>query len=56
MVTKPWAMVLKWHKRFAQGRDNLEDDEHTSWPRMVRTELMIQEVAMLMFQPLPKDT
>jgi hypothetical protein len=25
----------------------LEDDEHTGWPRMVRTELKIQEVAML---------
>jgi hypothetical protein len=25
----------------------LEDDEHTGWPRMVRTELKIQEVATL---------
>jgi hypothetical protein len=32
---------------FAQGRDNLEDDEHTGWPRTVRTILKIQEVAML---------
>jgi hypothetical protein len=30
-----------------QGRDSLEDDEHTGWTRMVRTEVMIQEVAML---------
>jgi hypothetical protein len=36
--------VFKWYKRFALGRDSLEDNEHTSWPRM---ELNIQEVAML---------
>jgi hypothetical protein len=39
--------VFKWHKRFAQGRDSLEDDEHSSQPIMVRTEPKIQEVAML---------
>jgi hypothetical protein len=39
--------VFKWHKRFAQGRDSLEDDEHTSRPRTVRTELKIQEIATL---------
>jgi hypothetical protein len=39
--------VFKWHKRFAQGREISEDNEHTSWPRMVRTELKIQEVSML---------
>jgi histone-lysine N-methyltransferase SETMAR len=38
--------VFKWHRHFAQGRDSLED-EHTSWPRMVRTELKIREVATL---------
>jgi hypothetical protein len=38
------SAVFKWHKLFAQGRESLEDDEHTSWPRMVRTELKIQEV------------
>jgi hypothetical protein len=41
------SVVFKWHKHFAQGRDSLEDDKHTSRPRMVRTELKIQEVAML---------
>jgi hypothetical protein len=41
------SAVFKWHKHFAQGRDSLQDDDHTSWPRMVRTELRIQEVAML---------
>jgi hypothetical protein len=35
------SAVLKWHKRLAQGRDSLEDYEHTSQPRMVRTELKI---------------
>jgi hypothetical protein len=39
--------VFKWHKRFAQGRDSLEDNEQTGWPKMVRTELKIQEVATL---------
>jgi hypothetical protein len=41
------SAVFKWHKHFAQGRDSLEDVEHTGWPRTVRTELKIQEVAML---------
>jgi hypothetical protein len=40
--------VFKWHKRFAQGRDSLEDDEHTSRTRTVRTELGLQEIATLM--------
>jgi hypothetical protein len=40
--------VFKWHKRFAQGRDSLEDDEHVGLRRTVRTELSIQEVATLM--------
>jgi hypothetical protein len=39
--------VFKWHKPFAQGRDNFEDDEHTGRPRMFRTEFKIQEVATL---------
>jgi hypothetical protein len=39
--------VFKWHKYFAQGRDNLEDDKHTGRPRTVRTEFKIQEVATL---------
>jgi hypothetical protein len=42
------SAVFKWHKRFAQGRDSLEGDEHTSQPRTVRTELKFQEVATLM--------
>jgi hypothetical protein len=41
------SAVIKWHKHFAQGRDILEDDEHTSQPRTVRTELKIQELATL---------
>jgi hypothetical protein len=39
--------VFKWHKCFAQGRDSLEEDEHISQPRTVRTELKIQEVVTL---------
>jgi hypothetical protein len=41
------SAVFKWHKRYAQGRDSLEDEEHTSRPRAVKTELKIQEVAAL---------
>jgi hypothetical protein len=36
-----------WHKCFAQGREDLEDHEHTGWPRRTRTELNIQDVATL---------
>jgi hypothetical protein len=36
-----------WHKHFSEGRDSLEDDEHTGRPRTVRTELKVQEVATL---------
>jgi hypothetical protein len=41
------SAVFKWHKRFAQGRDSLEGDEHTGCPRTVSTEFKIQEVATL---------
>jgi hypothetical protein len=41
------SAVFTWRKHFAQGRDHFEDDEHTGWPRTVRTELKIQEVATL---------
>jgi hypothetical protein len=37
--------VSKWHKHFAQGRDSLEDDEHTDRPKTVRTALKIHEIA-----------
>jgi hypothetical protein len=39
--------VFKRHKRFAQGRDSLEDEEHTGRSRTVRTDLKIQEVVTL---------
>jgi hypothetical protein len=29
------SAVFMWHKHFAQGRDSLEDDEHTGQPRLV---------------------
>jgi hypothetical protein len=31
------SAVFKWHKLFVQGRDSLEDDEHTGRPRTART-------------------
>ncbi|KAJ4435476.1 hypothetical protein ANN_18092 [Periplaneta americana] len=36
-----------WHKRFSQRRDSLED-VHTGRPQTIRTELKIEEVAMLL--------
>jgi hypothetical protein len=33
------SAVFKWRKHFAQGRNNMEDDEHMGRPRMVRTKL-----------------
>jgi hypothetical protein len=41
------SAVFKSHKRFAQERDSLEDYEHIGRPRTVRTEMKIQEVAVL---------
>jgi hypothetical protein len=38
--------VLDWHKSSAQGKDSLEDDEHTSQPRKIRTELKIHEITV----------
>jgi hypothetical protein len=43
MVKKLWAAV-SWHLHFVQGRDSLEDDEHTGRPKAVRTECKIEEV------------
>jgi hypothetical protein len=42
------VLCLSGTNVFAQGRDSLEDDEHTGWPRTVSTEFKIEEVAMLM--------
>jgi hypothetical protein len=33
------SAVFTWHKHYAQGRESLENDEHTGWPRTVRTKL-----------------
>jgi hypothetical protein len=41
------SAVFKWYKRFVQGRDSLELDEHTSQTRRVRIEHKIQAVAKL---------
>jgi hypothetical protein len=42
------SAVFQWQKGFAQGRDTLEDGEHNGRPRMVRSELKIQEVAKIL--------
>lgn len=41
------SAVFKWHQRFAQGRDSLEDDDRSGRPKAVRTERKIEEVATL---------
>lgn len=39
------SAVFKWHQRFSQGRDSLEDDQRMGRPPTVRTERKIEEVA-----------
>jgi hypothetical protein len=46
---------FKRHKRFAQGRDSLEDDKHTGWPRTVRTELKIKTLQRSCVPTAPKQ-
>jgi hypothetical protein len=41
------SAVFKWYKHFAHRRDSFEDYEYTDHPRMVRSELKIQEGAVL---------
>ncbi|KAJ4442695.1 hypothetical protein ANN_04284 [Periplaneta americana] len=41
------SVVFRWHRRFLQGRDSLEDDVRTGRPQTIRTERKIQEVATL---------
>lgn len=38
------SAVFKWHKRFAEGRDSLDDDARTGRSRTVRTKNTILEV------------
>ena len=39
------SAVFKWHQRFSQGRDSLEDDQRMGWSPTDRTERKIEEVA-----------
>jgi hypothetical protein len=48
------SVVFKWHKLFAQGRDSLEDEEHTGQPKTVRTELKMQKIARWCVPATPK--
>ncbi|KAJ4436457.1 hypothetical protein ANN_19090 [Periplaneta americana] len=41
------SVVFRWHRRFLQGRDSLEDDVRTGRPQTIPTERKIQEVATL---------
>ncbi|KAJ4431822.1 hypothetical protein ANN_20427 [Periplaneta americana] len=41
------SVVFRWHRRFLQGRDSLEDDVRTGRPPTIRTERRIQDVATL---------
>jgi transposase len=41
------SAVSKWHQRFAQGRDGLEDDERSGRPKAVRAGSKIEKVATL---------
>jgi hypothetical protein len=39
--------LFKWHERFSDGRENLEDDERCGRPRAGRTPDMIERVRAL---------
>ena len=41
------SVVFRWHRRFSQGRDSMEDDVRTGRSQTVRTQRKIEEVAML---------
>ena len=41
------SVVFRWHWRFWQGTDSLEDGERTGRPQTVRTERKIEEISML---------
>ncbi|CAG2186353.1 unnamed protein product [Mytilus edulis] len=38
------SLVFKWHKRFGDGRDNLEDDEREGMPSFRKSETIKDEV------------
>jgi hypothetical protein len=43
------SALFKLHKHFSHWRDSLEDDEHTTQPRTVRTGHKIKDLAKLSF-------
>ena len=43
------ALVFKWHKRFREGRDSVEDDERCGRPAMVRL-TMSEKVKELVYR------
>ena len=47
------SVVFRWHQRFSQGGDSLEDNERIGRPQTVLIQRKIDEVAMLVRQPLP---
>jgi hypothetical protein len=38
------SSVFEWHKRFENGRENVEDDENGSGPRSKRTDENVGKV------------
>jgi len=42
------SSILEWHKRFKEGRENVEDDEGSGCPRSNRTDENVEKVRNLM--------
>ena len=39
------SRVFEWHKRFSDGRDEVEDDEHPGRPSTSKTDQNIQKIS-----------
>jgi len=63
------SSVSEWHKRFKEGRENVEDDERSGHPRSHRTDENVERMqnpvhsdgrssvtAMAVQRNLPKET
>lgn len=38
------SQVFEWHRRFKEGREDVEDDEHSGRPRTSRTDEKVKKI------------
>ena len=50
-----YSTVTRWANGFKCGRESLEDDPHTGWPRCVMTPDMIAKVHKMVFGGSPTE-